>query len=240
MECLAQNPVKLQLQKNAMEKGIMELAFSLGWAVADEAHLPALPEAMVHLLSVSAVRITVVHWNGTPLMEHAYARPEERTTEGTPIHYEIEENLGTDYAFRLSVESPTELSVAQMEALTKATRLIHQGMECILVRQRNPDSLGNSFAGLSDREWQICLALERPNGEKEIAGMLDCSRHTVHSYIKSLYRKLQVKSRLQMLDRLKRSREEMRRHALKRFATSKSNEQRPETAAAFRRRMELI
>ena len=204
-----------------MEEVQLALAFGLGWAAADEAHLPALPEALAQIVGVQAARISVVRWNGTALMEFAFPPSEERVDSGPLMVYEVEQNLGDEYVLRLSVESQAELSPSQTETLNRAKRLIHSALDCILIKQRDRIALGEPFAQLSDREWQVCLELERPDGEKQIAGSLACSRHTVHSYVKSLYRKLQVQSRLQVLDHLKRSRERLRRRTLEAFATAR-------------------
>jgi ATP/maltotriose-dependent transcriptional regulator MalT len=134
---------------------------------------------------------------------------------------EIERDLGAEHSLRLKIMTEGDLSPLQMDALEKAVRLIHLSLDCILIRQNDRDTLGSEFARLSDREWQVCTALEKPVGEKQIADTLSCSRHTVHSYVKSLYRKLRVQSRLQVLDQLKAAREELRRRTLEDFGTAK-------------------
>jgi DNA-binding CsgD family transcriptional regulator len=52
---------------------------------------------------------------------------------------------------------------------------------------------------LNDTEWQVLLWLDSDESEKQIAAALSLSVHTLHSYIKSIYRKLKVKSRLSAL-----------------------------------------
>ncbi len=215
-------------QEESVETDLLALAFGLGWVAADESHLPALPEALAKVLAVPAVRMTIVQRNGTKLLEQSYPPPEEGREEGPRMLYEVQEHLGPDHTLRLSIESVEDLSPAQGQTLAKAVRLIQLSLHCILVRQRDRDALGEPFAGLSDREWRICLALERPDGQKGIASSLACSRHTVHTYVKSLYRKLQVSSRLQMLDQLKRAREQLRRRTLAKFDAK--NSERPTRA----------
>jgi DNA-binding CsgD family transcriptional regulator len=213
-------------QEEMAQTGLLELAFGLGWATADIAHLPAVPGVLSQVLGVPAARMSVVHWNGSTLMEHAHPAPEKRNdNNNVMLLTEVEESLGTDYTLRLSIESTTDLSSSQTEALDKAMRLIHTALNCILIGQRDRDSLGAPFTQLSEREWQICQALEGPDDEKQIAGTLACSRHTMHGYVKTLYRKLRVQSRLQLLDQLKRSREEVRRRTLEGFSTNKQNDQ---------------
>jgi len=229
MGCLSME--RSHVQADVGHDDLLALAFGLGWAAADEAHLPALPEALARVLAVSGARIAIVHWNGTPLMEHAYPPPDEQGGEGPLLLHEIEDSLGSEYTFRLSIESVAELSDQQRATLDQAARLIHQALDCILIRQRDRAALGAPFAQLSDRAWRICLALERPDGEKEIARALECSRHTVHSCVKSLYRTLQVQSRLQMLDLLKRAREQLRRRTLESFGALRADRSRRESPA---------
>ncbi len=212
-------PMTVEAQEEETAEGdLLSLFFSLGWAAADEAHLPALPAALAKVLAVPAVRMAVVHWDGRATMEYAYPPPEGRGDNGPRMLYEVEEQLSPEYMLRLSIESVEDLSPGQAQVLNQAARLIHLSLNTILIRQHDRDALGEPFARLSDREWRICLALERPDGEKQIAESLACSRHTVHTYVKSLYRKLQVQSRLQMLDQLKRAREKLRRRALAWFS----------------------
>ena len=159
--------------------GVFELAFGLGWAVADPAHLPVLPEALARLLRVPAARVAVVHWNGTKLLEYAYNANANAEHARLAMLHEVERNLSDDYLLRLSIESPGDLGRAEAEMLDRAARVLATAIDCILIRPQNPTAMGEPFAGLSEREWKICLALERPEGEKQIAGALDCSRHTV-------------------------------------------------------------
>jgi DNA-binding CsgD family transcriptional regulator len=194
-------------------------AFGLGWAAADEAHLPALPEALALVLSVPAARMAVTRRDGTALMEYAYPGGEQ------PVHnpallYERKEPLGDRYTLRVTLQSSAELSPEQADTLDAALQLIRSSIDCILIGQRDRAALGAPFARLQEREWQICLALERPNGEKQIADSFSWSRHTLHSYIKGLYRKLNVQSRLQLLEMLKRARENLRRRTLEGFTAA--------------------
>ena len=61
---------------------------------------------------------------------------------------------------------------------------------------------------LSDRECQVLDFLSRGHPEKEIAEKMNISRHTVHTYIRRIYEKLQVHSQAQAVDRYSK-----RRHA---------------------------
>lgn len=201
---------------------LLDLAFGLGWAAADHAHIPTLPEALARLLGVPAARMTIAHWNGSFLMKHAFPPIEERVYNGPMVVYEAEETLGTQYALRIVIETATELTPEQGRTFQKAVRLIRQALDCILIRQQDRHALGEPFARLSDKEWQICLALERPDGEKQIAASLGCSPHTVHGYVKKLYRILQAQSRLQVLDHLKNARDHVRRRTLEGFASVQS------------------
>jgi len=54
---------------------------------------------------------------------------------------------------------------------------------------------------LSRRERQTLELLLAGNAEKQIAAQLSISRHTVHVYVKSLYRQFNVNSRGELLAR---------------------------------------
>lgn len=55
---------------------------------------------------------------------------------------------------------------------------------------------------LTAREHEVVQALVQGLGEKHVAAQLGLSPHTVHVYIKRIYRKLQVSSRAALLRRL--------------------------------------
>jgi DNA-binding CsgD family transcriptional regulator len=55
------------------------------------------------------------------------------------------------------------------------------------------------FAGLTPRAREILNALLEGDAEKQIAARLGVSRHTVHDYVKALYRRFGVASRGEML-----------------------------------------
>lgn len=52
---------------------------------------------------------------------------------------------------------------------------------------------------LSPRECQIVRAMLDDRNEAEIALLLRISRHTVHTYVERLYRKVNVRSRTQLI-----------------------------------------
>lgn len=66
----------------------------------------------------------------------------------------------------------------------------------------DPATLGSPFDRLTDREWVVLQAMESEDGEKQLADRLELSPHTLHSHIKSIYRKLGVQGRLPVLLRL--------------------------------------
>jgi DNA-binding NarL/FixJ family response regulator len=60
---------------------------------------------------------------------------------------------------------------------------------------------------LSDRECQVLDLLARGHSEKEIAEQMTISRHTVHTYIRRIYEKLQVHSQAQAVARYSKRRQ---------------------------------
>ena len=59
-----------------------------------------------------------------------------------------------------------------------------------------PKALGAAFERLTDREWMVLQGLNSDAGEKQLADQLGLSPHTLHSHIKSIYRKVGVQGRL--------------------------------------------
>jgi DNA-binding CsgD family transcriptional regulator len=56
--------------------------------------------------------------------------------------------------------------------------------------------------GLSPRQRQVLALLQRGLGEKQVAAELGVSQHTVHDYVKALYRAHAVRSRSELLAKL--------------------------------------
>src|SRR6185436_2782033 len=66
-----------------------------------------------------------------------------------------------------------------------------------------PPRLESPFTDLTKREWMVLCGLDSDEGEKEIAHRMHLSSHTLHSHIKSLYRKIGVRGRLALLKRFR-------------------------------------
>ena len=92
--------------------------------------------------------------------------------------------------------------------------MIHSALECFYAGQHDREALGVPFSTFSEREWQVCEYLDGPQGEKTIAAELGSSPHTLHCHVKSIYRKLNVRSRLEVIDALKKARGRYRRGAI--------------------------
>ena len=63
------------------------------------------------------------------------------------------------------------------------------------------DSLAESLS-LSGRELEIIQAVFDDENERQIAARLGISRHTVHTHLERLYRKLSISSRVQLVIRV--------------------------------------
>lgn len=70
---------------------------------------------------------------------------------------------------------------------------------CRLVGARYSAPPPSLTAGLSPRHGQTLLRLLDGDSEKQIAAHLDVSPHTVHVYVKALYRRFNVSSRGELL-----------------------------------------
>jgi len=55
---------------------------------------------------------------------------------------------------------------------------------------------------LTEREWVVLQGLMTEAGEKQLADQLGLSPHTLHSHIKSIYRKVEVQGRLPLLSKV--------------------------------------
>jgi len=93
-------------------------------------------------------------------------------------------------------------SAAVTDTLLMVVRGLAKLLKCVVASHSRPDVLGGPFDRLTDREWVVLRALNSDQGEKQLADQLNLSPHTLHSHIKSIYRKVGVQGRLPLLLRL--------------------------------------
>jgi DNA-binding CsgD family transcriptional regulator len=117
-------------------------------------------------------------------------------------------------------EAPPEVLIDTLDLVTsQLVKLI----AAMLAWIADPATLGGPFDRLTDREWVVLQGLQSEDGEKQLADRLELSPHTLHSHIKSIYRKLGVQGRLPVLLRL---------NAAQRGARLRTLTGRPQTAPA--------
>lgn len=112
---------------------------------------------------------------------------------------------------RAGQAAPSEV---QLDSLTMVAGLLTKLLGCMMAWQSRPEILGSEFKRLTDREWVVLRALNSDDGEKQLADRLSLSPHTLHSHIKSIYRKVGVQGRLPLLQRLNAAVRELRRSQL--------------------------
>jgi DNA-binding NarL/FixJ family response regulator len=101
-------------------------------------------------------------------------------------------------------------SGALAETLVLAADQLGRQLRTTFAWQDSPAVLGSPFERLTDREWAVLRGLNSEDGEKQLAERLDLSPHTLHSHIKSIYRKVGVQGRLPLLLRLNAAVRELR------------------------------
>jgi DNA-binding CsgD family transcriptional regulator len=200
---------------------VITAAFMCGWACADEAHLGILPEALVGSLGVAFAEMKVVRPSGTVVHHQFKSRPEEKeagdSDSARSISFEGPVGAGSVFQLGARVHEERELSARQLESLRRIAALAQKAVATVLVRQHDRRELGNPFDLLSEREWQVCRALEGAESEKEIAVLLNCSAYTVHAHVKRVYLKLHVNGRKEVVELLRSARQRHRRLAARRF-----------------------
>jgi DNA-binding NarL/FixJ family response regulator len=63
-----------------------------------------------------------------------------------------------------------------------------------------PVEFGQPLSELTRKEWLVLKSLRSADAEKQIAGRMGLSTHTFHVHVKKIYRKLEVRSRLHLLE----------------------------------------
>ncbi len=72
-------------------------------------------------------------------------------------------------------------------------------LACLTAWHGRTEEVVGPFDRLTQREWAVLHGLTSEAGEKQLADQLSLSPHTLHSHIKSIYRKTGEQGRLQLL-----------------------------------------
>jgi DNA-binding CsgD family transcriptional regulator len=103
-----------------------------------------------------------------------------------------------------------EMSEEMCDSLLLIASQLSKLLRCIVACTGNANILGGCFDRLTEREWMVLRVLNSGDGEKQLADQLRLSPHTLHSHIKSIYRKIGVQGRLSLLLRLREAQQDLR------------------------------
>ncbi len=114
--------------------------------------------------------------------------------------------------FLIVHQRPDQLapSTRVTDTLLMAARQLAKLLRCVVASISRPETLGGPFDRLTEREWVVLRGLNSDQGEKQLADQLNLSPHTLHSHIKSIYRKVGVQGRLPLLLRLNEAMRDLR------------------------------
>jgi DNA-binding CsgD family transcriptional regulator len=113
-----------------------------------------------------------------------------------------------DAAYRLLLMVEWHIGDAQLtpEIASKVAIIameLSKQLRCAVAWKEFPMALGAPFDRLSKQELKVLSGLNTELAEKQLAAHLGLSRHTLHSHIKSIYRKVRVQGRIALLQRLR-------------------------------------
>jgi hypothetical protein len=121
------------------------------------------------------------------------------------------------------MEEQPPLSGEPLETLGLVARQLGRCLECLMIWLTRPRALGDPFDQLTNREWTVLRRLDSEGSEKEVAGQLGMSPHTLHAHIKSIYRKVGVRGRLPLLYRVDHLMRSLRQRKVDRFLAAIKN-----------------
>ena len=104
---------------------------------------------------------------------------------------------------RAARRSATPRPIEDDETVAALRRLLAEVCKLYGDHLATGEDRGREF-GLPPRLRQTLKHLMRGDSEKEVAGRLGLSQHTVHVYVKQLYRRLKVNSRAELLAKFAR------------------------------------
>jgi ATP/maltotriose-dependent transcriptional regulator MalT len=94
------------------------------------------------------------------------------------------------------------LAASKSDLLQLAADALAKQLGALVSWKDRLEQIGDPFDRLTEREWVVLQGLLTEAGEKQLADQLGLSPHTLHSHIKSIYRKAEVQGRLPLLTRV--------------------------------------
>jgi DNA-binding NarL/FixJ family response regulator len=82
-----------------------------------------------------------------------------------------------------------------------------RSLRTLVAWREQPELLGGNFTEMTGAQWRVARLLGTDLSEKQLADDLKISPHTLHCYVKAIYRKLGVRNRMgavQLLDQAAR------------------------------------
>jgi DNA-binding CsgD family transcriptional regulator len=126
-------------------------------------------------------------------------------------------NIDPNHRMLLVVhQQPEEESISRSLTirLSLIARELSKQLQSLIAWRASPESLGVPFNKLTEREWSVLRGLTTDACEKQLAVQLHMSHNTLHSHIKSIYRKTSVQGRLPLLNLVNYALHELRLRTL--------------------------
>jgi DNA-binding CsgD family transcriptional regulator len=146
------------------------------------------------------------------------------------------QSIGEGHRMVLILHQPAanpHLNEGMLEVVQVIAQQLGKLLGCLVTWSARPQAIGAPFNRLTDREWNVLRGLESEVGEKQLADRLGLSPHTLHSHIKSIYRKVGVQGRLPLLMRAEASLRDLRAERLNARTYPKAANPVMEPAVAF-------
>lgn len=218
---------------------MLELGAILRELSSEVAHLAEIPTVLAERLGLSDITLALVHMPAparvlvagstatTPNaeLERALADLARRGASEQSIAEDdvlrpfagstaVVHDVGAQHRLLVVLHNPAADATLDLGRLVAA--FLAKSTHATLGWQSSPATLGDPFDRLTEREWIVLLALNSDDGEKQLADRLHLSPHTLHSHIKSIYRKMGVQGRLPLLQRLHAA---TRQYSIRQLAT---------------------
>jgi DNA-binding CsgD family transcriptional regulator len=177
--------------------------------LTDTLQLPDLTLAIIKLVADGAAVLMFASSGGTSSEQELLDIFEQTRTGNNPepnpdLHRKgLIHAIDEHHWLLLTIQADdVPLEPVMKEFLQALTRQLAISLVAQVIWASSPKILGEPFDQLTDREWMTLVGLNSDAGEKQLADQLGLSPHTLHSHIKSIYRKVGVQGRLSLLRRL--------------------------------------
>jgi hypothetical protein len=213
-----------QWNSDGRARQLLDVVEFLGEVTADIQTLAEIPKVLTTVLPLEWASFSLTRQGDSgeaqTIVTAQYRRDTEGEVEtalteieGTNIEdgrVEIVREVGARYQMKLALQRGRDregMEEQWNEMVETVCETLMRALRTLVAWREQPELLGGSFSAMTGAQWRGARVLGTGFSGKQLAKDLKISPHTLHCYVKAVYRKLGVRNRMaavQLLDQAAR------------------------------------